>query len=280
MTTASDHLGAREDVIDALRAELLGPAPAGEPLDRISFDTWADARGPWVDPDTDEEVLDRAPLLRYGVGVLYPVAAVDVAPDKTPSPETADETGASVDGPEMPEGLREAYTRTGGHADDDDFELVGANDRRPSAMGLSFLLAGDQAGLHIDATGGRYRRRTVHIGGVPRTWWVRSPVVAVWDLSADELASAGPVLRKQQPSADASTGADGLDLELTIRIRPHHDGRLITVALVNRTPLGTHAPDAVSLFQTEITAEPQHGWLAPIRRRLKPEPTRMTPRSA
>ncbi|WP_327074503.1 helicase-related protein [Kitasatospora purpeofusca] len=265
MTTASDQLGAREDVIDALRAELLGPAPSGKPLDRTSFDTWADARGPWADADSGEEVLDRTPLLRYGVGVIYPVTAADAvgqssAPDGAGTPDAA---GAGDDGPETPEGIREAYTRTGGHADDDDFELVGANDRRPSAMGLSFVLAGDRAGLRIAVTGGRYRRRTVHIGSDPRTWWVRSPVAAVWDLSADELADAVPVLRKQQPSSDASTGLDGLGLELIVRIRPHSDGLLVTAALVNRTLPGTQAPDAVSLFQAEITAEPQNGWLAP-----------------
>ncbi|CAM5677433.1 hypothetical protein SGLAM104S_00050 [Streptomyces glaucescens] len=60
--TISDHLGPREDVIDALRAELLGPAPAGKSLDRESFDNWEEARGPWVDPESGEEILDRAPL--------------------------------------------------------------------------------------------------------------------------------------------------------------------------------------------------------------------------
>ncbi|MBV2152026.1 helicase-related protein [Kitasatospora sp. SUK 42] len=271
MTTASDNLGAREDVIDALRAELMGPAPAGKPLDQTSFDGWPAARGPWTDADSGEEILDRAPLLRYGVGILYPATPEDTAGQRADSEADktvdADEDGPDgeedEDAPEVPEGIQEAYARKGGHADDDDFELLGANDRRPSAMGLSILLAGEQAGLRISATGGRYRRRTVHIGSSVRHWWVRGPVAAVWDLSPEALASAGPLLRKPQPSSDTSTGLDGLDLELTVRIRPHRDGRLITVALVNRTPLGKGAPDALSLFQTEITVEPVQGWLAP-----------------
>jgi len=94
-------------------------------------------------------------------------------------------------------------------------------------------------------------------------WWVRSPVTAVWELSADEIATANRVLRKPQPDADASRSIDGLDLELIVNVRSHQDGRLITVALVNRTVPGTQSLDAVSLFQAEMTVEPQDGWLAP-----------------
>ncbi|MFC9736710.1 helicase-related protein [Streptomyces noursei] len=166
---------------------------------------------------------------------------------------------------EVFEGLQEAAQRTvGGSAEDDDFELAGANDRRPSAMGLSFMLAGGSgAALRIAFTGGRYRRRTVHVAGGPRRWWVRSPVSAVWELPAHEIATPGQVLWNRPPTADASHSLDGLDLKLTVNIRAHQDGRLITVALVNRTAPGTQPLDAVSLFQAEMTVEPQAGWLAP-----------------
>ncbi|MFI9468370.1 helicase-related protein [Streptomyces sp. NPDC052492] len=261
--TISDHLGPREDVIDALRAELFGPAPAGKSLAQESFDNWEEARGPWVDPESGEEILDRAPLVRYGVGVLYPA-------ESTARPADEDRTVVAglvegeLDG-KVFEGLQEAAQRTvGGPPEDDDFDLAGANDRRPSTMGLSFMLAGGSGtALRIVFTGGRYGRQNVLVAGDARRWWVRSPVTAVWELSADEIATANRVLRKPQPDADASRGIDGLDLELIVNVRSHEDGRLITVALVNRTVPGTQPLDAVSLFQAEMTVEPQGGWLAP-----------------
>jgi hypothetical protein len=258
----SDHLGPREDVIDALKAELLGPAAAGKPLDRDSFDNWEEARGPWVDAESGEEVLDRDPLIRYGVGVLYPAenAAQPADEDHTVVAGLGD---GELDG-KVVEGLQEAARRTGGPPDDDDFDLAGANDRRPSTMGLSFMLAGgSSAALRIVFTGGRYRRLNVRVAGDARRWWVRGPVTAVWELPADEIATPGRVLRKPQPDADASRNIDGLDLELIVNVRSHQDGRLITAALVNRTAPGTQPLDAVSLFQAEMTVEPQGGWLAP-----------------
>jgi hypothetical protein len=259
----SDHLGPREDVIDALKAELLGPAPAGKPLDRTSFDNWEAARGPWVDAESREEVLDRDPLLRYGVGVLYPAESTTQPTHETYT-VVAGLVASEIDD-KVFEGIQEAAQRTaGGSAEDDDFELAGANDRRPSAIGLSFLLAGgSNTALRVVFTGGRYRRQNVRVAGDVRRWWVRSPVTAVWELSADEIATPGRVLRKPQPDVDASRGIDGLSLQLTVNIRAHQDGRLITVALVNRTGPGTQPLDAVSLFQTEMTVEPQGGWLAP-----------------
>lgn len=261
----SDHLGPREDVIDALRAELLGPAPAGKLLDRESFDNWEEARGPWVDPESEEEVLDRDPLVRYGVGVLYPAESTAQPADEEHTVVAGLGNGeGELDG-KVFEGLQEAAQRTvGGPPEDDDFDLAGANDRRPSTMGLSFMLAGGSGtALRIVFTGGRYRRLNVRVAGDARRWWVRSPVTAVWELLADEIATPGRVLRKSQPDADASRNIDGLDLELIVYVRSHQDGRLITVAVVNRTPPGTQPLDAVSLFQAEMTVEPKGGWLAP-----------------
>ncbi|WP_230194659.1 helicase-related protein [Streptomyces coriariae] len=259
----SDHLGPREDIMDALRAELLGPAPAGKPLDATSFDTWEDARGPWVDPESGEEVLDRDPLIRYGVGVLYPAEStaqpMDDAHTVVVGLVDSDLDGEAIDGLQ-----KAAQRRAGDPAEDDDFELAGANDRRPSAMGLSFMLAGGNgAALRIVFTGGRYRRQKVSVAGSARRWWVRSLVTAVWELPADEIATPGRVLRMPQPDADTSHGLDGLNLELTVNVRAHQDGRLITAALVNRTAPGVQPLDAVSLFQADMTVEPRDGWLAP-----------------
>ena len=74
----TDHIEGREQIIDALRQELVGPSPAGAPLDvshPIVFDTAKDSYGPWAEAGTGQEILQRdAPTKRYGIGVLYPAA--------------------------------------------------------------------------------------------------------------------------------------------------------------------------------------------------------------
>ena len=67
----------RQAIIDALKRELVGPAPDGSPLDlqKLSFEKWEDAFGPFVDKDTGEEIIRRdRPSNRYGVAVLHPYA--------------------------------------------------------------------------------------------------------------------------------------------------------------------------------------------------------------
>ena len=69
-----NHHAGRESVVEALKAELVGPDPRGEPLDTsvpVVFDRAKDSYGPWVELQTGEEILqsDR-PTGRYGIGVL------------------------------------------------------------------------------------------------------------------------------------------------------------------------------------------------------------------
>ncbi len=68
-----DRTAGRGKVIEALRAELLGPAAVGKPLDSFKFEKKEESYGPWINAATGEEILERDPLIRYGVGVLYPV---------------------------------------------------------------------------------------------------------------------------------------------------------------------------------------------------------------
>src|SRR4051794_37880820 len=69
----------------AVRRELVGPAdgetPRGKPLDvsggLVHFESWNQARGPWHDAATGEEILSEIdPIRRYGVGVLHPQGPV------------------------------------------------------------------------------------------------------------------------------------------------------------------------------------------------------------
>ncbi len=63
----------RNSVIKALYKELVGPSPAGQPLETLVFSEKEAAYGPFFDKETDEEILQRdTPTKRYGVAVLHP----------------------------------------------------------------------------------------------------------------------------------------------------------------------------------------------------------------
>ena len=68
-----DRTAGRGKVIEALRAELLGPAAVGKPLDSFKFEKKEESYGPWINAATGEEILERDPLIRYGVRVLFSV---------------------------------------------------------------------------------------------------------------------------------------------------------------------------------------------------------------
>ncbi|WP_455353538.1 helicase-related protein [Streptomyces sp. SYSU K217416] len=259
----NDQTAGRDKIIKALRAELLGPAPVGKPLDRFTFEKKEESYGPWINAATGEEILERDPLIRYGVGVLYPVVGAT-------SPKIADQaivpgmTAEDTDGPQT--GAWEGSSgRLGATSDDADFELSGANERRPTAMGISFLLAPEpKTGLEIEVTGGRYEEIRIDLpGGARRTWWTRIPVKAVWRLAPEHFRQTPRLHRELIPMASESTGLEGLNLKLTVNMRPHTAGTLTTVALVNRSVPGSKAVDAACLFQTRMTATPAHSWLVP-----------------
>ncbi|WP_051970788.1 helicase-related protein [Kitasatospora azatica] len=258
-----DRTAGRDEIIRALRDELLGPSPAGKPLDRFTFDKKEDSYGPWTNAATGEEILERAPLIRYGVGVLYPVAGAA-------SPKIADQaivpglTAEDTEGPQT--GAWEGSAgRLGATSDDADFDLSGANERRPTAMGISFLLTPDpRTGLKIEATGGRYEQIRIDLpGGARRTWWTRIPVKAVWRLAPEHFERIPRLHRELIPVASESTGLEGLDLRLTVNLRRHAAGTLTTIALVNRSLPGVRAVDAASLFQAGMTATPENTWIVP-----------------
>ncbi|MEU6485964.1 helicase-related protein [Streptomyces sp. NPDC046887] len=259
----NDRTAGRSKIIEALRAELLGPAPVGKPLDTRTFKTKEESYGPWTDALTGEEILERDPLVRYGVGVLYPIVGAV-------SPKIADQAivpGLTAEDTEGPRNGAWAGSagRLGATSDDADFELAGANERRPTAMGISFLLAPEpQTALTIKVTGGRYEQIKVDLpGGARRTWWMRVPVEAVWRLTPEHFGQPPALHRDLIPVADESKGLEGLTLRLTANLRRHGAGTLTTVALVNRSRPGTRALDAACLFQTRVTATPENSWIVP-----------------
>jgi hypothetical protein len=273
MSEDNQQTAGREEIVRALRAELLGPAPAGKPLDKIAFADKEESYGPWIDAVTGEEILDRAPLVRYGVGVLYPAPSVSARPGDTAIVELEDAIAAVAIVPALSaEDREEPYTggwegsagRLGAVADDADFDLSGANERRPTAMGISFLLATQPlASMRVEVSGGRYEQVRVDLPKGQRNWWKRVPVKAVWKLGPKDLQHVPGLQSELIPDSAESVGLEGLNLRLTANLRRHQAGTMATIALVNRSSPGSRAMDGACLFQTEITVVPENGWLVP-----------------
>lgn len=172
-------------MVDALRRELVGPAPAGEPLDLdggVTFPSKAVSYAPRVDAKTGEEILGwTRPVKRYGIGVLFPDEVRDadwsipLAEDDTePAPRPGE-----VLTEEAEKEIRAISGRMQADTDSETLDLGGANARRPSTMGLTVLLDPCPPGsrLVLEATGGRYEARAVMI---------------VAEAPADREHSAGP----------------------------------------------------------------------------------------
>lgn len=269
----TDHVANRRLIIDALRRELVGPAPAGATIDlgnTIVLDDPALLYRSYRQLGSGEEILTRdSPIKRYGVGVLFPPGApkdeTDAASDDAASgdPPPAVEIPIEAGIPEVPEEIR-----TGGERDTDDLDLSLANAYQPSSLGISFLAElPEGATLVVEAMGGRYRRveaRARPSEGKPwsRDWWPRQPVALQAAFpAADLLAPRSRRLVAATGSRGthalaATTNLEGLDPRIEVFSRPREDRQsLLTVCLVNRTPTpGRGAPHEACLFQTAFHA--------------------------
>ncbi len=277
------HYAGRRAVLQALREELLGPAPAGEELDfsrPITFATSTEAYGPFRQKGTGEEVLLRnGPSSRYGIGILYPfksevkadqdlgeageaglgrlvvpdIEGEESAPQPPPaanpgqSGKTRNQNGASD-------------TAAAGEANDEALTL--ANTYRPSSMAVSFLAEiSSGAKLLLRATGGRYHPVKVSVAERERTWWLRSPALLETEVSSEELLKQVRCRGTQISTANV----DGITLDFEVLSRPygaHPQQRLLTVALVNRTP-NDQSADRYGLFQATFEARivsPSGSW--------------------
>lgn len=267
-----DHATNRASVIRDLREELVGPAPAGKPIDvggEMCFDEWQQAYGPWYQADTGEEILERdTPMKRYGVGVLFPGdAQLNVAGEPEDENEAAldddQDAGEGDLGDVALDAELDRDIQSTGEAETDDLDLSLANVYQPSVMGVSFLAElPPGARLLVEATNcGRYVQKMVTIG-LPgekrwtRTWWLRQRVDLCGEFEREELLTEGVIRRRAQWLGRGEPG--DLDLWFEVYAREHGgsgDQRLITVCLVNRAEAvaGWHTSERC-LFQTGFSA--------------------------
>jgi hypothetical protein len=259
------YIEGRDEVLRALREELVGPSSQGREIDcsrNISFDDVQQSYGPWCQLGSREEILQRdPPCKRYGIGVLYPLELP--ADDETIEDQSLETLLVPAEG-EKEEGIltplaqraieqiEKRPERVGGEAGGTEADTPLANGTRPSSMGISFLADLPLGAiLTVEASGGRYRKHIIHVQGQERTWWLRSTVLIGATFDAGALCS--PREAKVSAREVRTENVEGLDIHVEVFSRPYHlaGKRLVTVCLVNRSTV-QGSFDQNCLFQSSF----------------------------
>lgn len=261
------HIANRDALLRALREELVGPCPLGQEIDcaqAIHLEEAEAAYRPYRQLGSGEEILQRdSPTKRYGVGVLYPMAAVVASDELDAQLPPPDEQA----GPQPPEITRETLAPSAVHdceeiaaraearlseADSDDFDLSSANTYKPSSMAVSLLVHLPRgAVLDVVATGGRYSLLSVMLVGRERDWWLRSPVRLESHFHRADFPASNAYVVAREP---VRQNVENLDVRIEVFARPYQsrqDEYLLTVCLINRQPAEGRL-DSQSLFQSRI----------------------------
>jgi hypothetical protein len=282
----TDHLAGRSKVLEALKQELVGPAPMGDETDctqPLRFDSAEQAYGAHRQKGNGDEILKRdSPTKRYGIGVLYPVGTIiEHGLDQAGRGAVGSGSLAKAEDGALGESIAPVLTahleaelaqRGDELAEDsekDEFDISGANTYRPSSMGISFLAEfQEQSTLIVEASGGHYRPLLVTVEGKEKKWWARSPVTIRAEFGANALCASGNCLRSF-PVDPTTPTQEGLCLNIQVFSRPYGCNRrvrLITVCLVNRTPNDVQSDEA-SLFQAhfrvQVMAAGNCAWILP-----------------
>lgn len=294
-----ENLKNRKWLLERLRAEVVGPDPAGEPV--LSLDTsgipkmsWEEFRKPKCQTNGEEVLWQDPPGKRYGAGILYPSGLLQ-AEDSGSTDDGIESTDKAVP-PEIDETQlsenEKLLSRENRQADDsEDYDVSLANAFRPSAIGLSFLvdLAREPEGFRVEMVcvgrlgvddlteqkAATYRRVSIKVGDhggkeSERAVWLRTPLMdgegnlPHVDFSRNELLGPGVVDRRVP-----LPGVEGV--QVVVVSRPwvgQTQGaarRLLTVSLVNRKTDGTKDSDSHCIFQSglRIRGQGKGDWILP-----------------
>lgn len=283
-----ENLANRKWLLERMRAEVVGPDPAGDlvlPLvtSTVPKMTWEEFRKPKRQINGEEVLWQDPPTKRYGAGILFP--------SEVPQAEDLGSQGAHDDPtPEVfcPEPVidekqlsenEELLGRENRQADDsEDYAVTLANAFRPSAIGLSFLadFAREREGFRLEMVcvgrvgveefteqpAATYRKAVLKVGDLggkefDRPIWLRTPLRdAEGNLPhvcfrLEDLLGSGVVSRRiPLPSVEG--------VEVVIVSRPwtaqemKSTCRLLTVSLVNRKTDSAKSLDNNSIFQTGL----------------------------
>jgi len=270
-----NHIANRKKMVIALRREMMGPAPFGQPVDcsngKIICEDLESLYNPNVQKNPYNEILKgESPHRRYGVGVLYPVGNINVENEDPEESGTLEETPTEEGiGKECLKNLEKSLNEIGSggpEKETEDFDISLANLARPCSMGFSFLAElNNDCSLTITAKGGRYRRREAEHteSGKTKTtlWWLRSNVKITTTFKAQSILEKNGIIPSDVPPV--TVNCDGLDIRIELFSRPapsNKEGnsplRLITICMVNRT--GMKAVDSLDencLFQSRFVVK-------------------------
>jgi hypothetical protein len=286
MSPLDQNLANREQMLARLRAEIVGPDPAGKPVilaDKQAM-TWEEYRNPRKQENGEEIVWQDPPTKRFGAGILFPVGSTEDAVVNA----TEGEALEPINSPELtPPGLqsdeelaaRERAPSYGAPADDPEEEDVTlANAFRPSAIGISFMadLSTEATGLVVELINvgrigstrtvehacGTYVPLTLHLGGAvgkqptPRKVWLRKPVVDNDGKVPILIIPTADLLNANRPIR-CSIGPAALGLELVVVSRswhaaPSRSHRLLTISVANKKQAKQTELDSQCLYQAGI----------------------------
>lgn len=286
-----ENLKNRKWLLERMRAEVVGPDPAGEsvlPLDTsaVAKMTWEEFRKPRRQINGEEVLRQDPPTKRYGAGILFPSGV--------PQEEDAGEMPSDSklkEGDEMPElpadekllaeneKLLEIQAKKNRHSDDsEDYGVTLANAFRPSALGLSFLadFEIENEGFllelvfvgrlgtkeFVEQTAAIYLKAILKVGDLggkesERPIWLRSPLrdgegnYPHVSFKKHELLGAGVVSHRV-----ALPGVEGVKVVVVSRPWADHkrgsNCRLLTVSLVNVRIDGGKNLDEHCIFQAGL----------------------------
>jgi len=284
MTSLERNLANREVLLSRLRAEVIGPDPAGKPLALVDKQpmSWEEFRIARRQLNGEEIVWQDPPTKRFGAGILFPQGADEllveaaaeaggVLPtDSTDLPAVGEQVGESVN-----EDQNAVQFNAGDDTDEEGVTL--ANSFRPSAIGLSFLadfgqesqgicvelvsigrIASDRT---IEGPCGTYRPIVLNVGGAigkqasARKVWLREPVVdAKGNVPRREIGTF-EILKAVKPIPLPIPSSAGLELVVVARRwpgAPSSNHRLITVSVVNIRKATHENLDVTCLFQAGL----------------------------
>jgi len=259
------HLEGRAEMLDVLRADLMGPVRRGRAVTLVDGSATLDDHkalyGALVSADDDEEILVwERPSLRYGVGVLFPVGTMSAdveAGSETSEPEQPEAPGdaaALVDSKAVSsEAAQRRIPRTDDDADEDDLDAVDTTSNRPSSMAVTFAVRrGVKGSVALRASGGRYGRVTLRSpDGSAKSAWKR----VGWELEGVLGLTELDVPSRRTSIVQRSSVGGQLEMSLELTVRPvegRPDVVFVTAALVNRSAMGD---DGTNAFQCELEVE-------------------------
>lgn len=185
----------RDQIIDFLRAELIGPDPIP----------------PDVQDNGEEILITDPPRLRYGAGVLFPKG---VPTEKSEDVESSEDTGfeVEIEKEETDIDVKED-SKTRETTEDQSAEEITSltNSYLPSAIGFSCMTTLPNAGFLVEVKAGTYHeepREYITKSGEMRTGrqYLRIPLECVLEVPSSELD--GEDIRMWSASVKDNKGED------------------------------------------------------------------------